>query len=383
MNLREIVYGIKRERCFTDATTIGGIIFPLIKINHYDVYVYGGGADISSVILYFWNFGIEVKGIIDSDLQKDGKLILDKVSIIHPCNIMKKFNSEKTIAIINTIYFTGLEQNEIVNILFELGITKFYALNDDEKEIMKVHSTPWRDSGRIDYYREHIGELEDTYNSLYDMESRDIMLEYIRVYMQFGTYSLRQCDSMVKYFWGGKTDEKYEEIYEHLENEVWINCGSCNGDNIFWYFANGFMAKRIFAYEADSKTYEVLCKNLEYLPDKYKNRVTTVNSFIDSETDFKEVIGEEKITLINADIEGGELDLLKSMSDIIRKDRPVLALCAYHKASDLTELPHYIRTIVEDYDLVLRKYESGIWSIGRTSELVLYAIPRERNKVIK
>lgn len=40
--LKDIIYSTKRERIFTDGTTIGGIICPLIKINQWDVYIYGG-----------------------------------------------------------------------------------------------------------------------------------------------------------------------------------------------------------------------------------------------------------------------------------------------------------------------------------------------------
>ena len=82
--------------------------------------------------------------------------------------------------------------------------------------------------------------------------------------------------------------------------------------------------------------------------------------------------------MINADIEGGELALLKSMKGLISSARPVLAICAYHKAEDLVTLPRYIRESVNNYCFVLRKYESNVENVRRTAELVLYAIPEER-----
>ncbi len=42
-NLRDIIFSTKRERIFTDGMTIGGIICPLIKMQQWDVYIYGGG----------------------------------------------------------------------------------------------------------------------------------------------------------------------------------------------------------------------------------------------------------------------------------------------------------------------------------------------------
>lgn len=373
--LNDIVFNTKRGRAFTDGTTIGGIICPLIKMRKWDVYIYGGGTDISSVVLFFWNLGIDIKGIIDLDPNKDGKRVLEKVPIISPSKISKKFNSEKTFVIINTIYFRGIEQYEIICLLKRLGIEKFYELNEWEKIEIKAKPHPWADIERIDYYRENIRGLEATFDLLYDVHSKEIMLEFIRVYMQLGTYSLEQCNSDKKYFYGQNPDGEKEEIYKHLEDEVWINCGSNNGDNVFWYFVNGLNAKAVYAYEADIKEYTRLVKNLEYLPLNYKEKVFPINEFISEKTNWED---KEAITLVNADIEGGELDLLKGLKKIIIKSRPVLAICVYHKASDLVEIPDYIRSITNDYFYVLRKYESNVENVRRTAELVLYAIPKER-----
>lgn len=374
--LRDIIYGEKRERIFTESTTIGGIICPLMKITGWDVYIYGAGIDVSCIVSYFLNLGIDIKGVLDADPEKDGKLILDKVPVIFPKKISEKFDSEKTFVIINTAYFRGIEQYEIVCLLRELGITKFYELAEFEKSELKAKPHPKVDIGRIDYYRENVAELEEIYNKLYDIRSKEIMLEYIRAYMEFGTYRLEQCSSEKKYFYGQEQDGAREELYTHLNEEVWINCGSNNGDTIFWFFANGLEAKAVYAYEADEKIFERLVKNIEYLPSHNRANVHLMNEFINDQTDWKKI--EDKITLINADVEGGEFDLLKSLRNVITACRPVLAICVYHKPSDLVEIPAYIQSIVDDYYLVLRKYESNVDNVRRTSELVLYAIPKER-----
>ena len=44
---------------------------------------------------------------------------------------------------------------------------------------------------------------------------------------------------------------------------------------------------------------------------------------------------DERITLINADIEGSEMDMLKELEKIIKRDRPVLAISVYHKKEDV------------------------------------------------
>lgn len=376
-SLKNIIYGKKRKRLITDGLTIGGIICPLIKLNKWDVLVYGGGSDIHAIVLYFLNLGIHVKAILDCDPEKDGKMIFDEVPVINPYNIKKAFDPEKTIIIVNTWYFRGIEQYEIIKLFSELNLKKFYNLSDFELKELKADTHLWTDVGRIEYYYNHFEALQVTYDLLYDAKSKEIMLEFIRTYMECDTYKLEQCSSDIKYFYGQSTDMQREELYTHLDNEVWINAGASIGDNIFWYFANGLNAEAVYAYEADANAYTRLVKNLQYLPEKCKSKVFPVNEFIDKTTKWVTLKGR-KVTLINADIEGGELNLLKSMKDIIMSCRPVLALCAYHKASDLIVLPEYIKSIVENYCFVLRKYESFSENIRRTGELVLYAIPKER-----
>lgn len=378
MKLREIIFGNRRERVYTDETNFGGIICPLIKMNGWEVYIYGGGQHIEAVVLYLWNLGIEVNGILDCDSGKEGKTVLDKVPILNPNKI--KYDFKHAIVLINIMSFEGIEQYEILNLFSELGISRFYELNEAEKKEIKAMPHVWADVGRIEYYRKHCDELEEFYEWLYDNKSKEIMLEYIRTYMQYGTFGLKQGSSDVKYFYGLNEDGTKEELYTHLEDEVWVNCGSNKGDNIFWFFANGLNAKKIYAYEAERKIYTRLVKNLEYLPEGYRKKVCAINEFIDDKTDWSK-LETPHVTLINADIEGGEMGLLMSMKDIISVSRPVLAICAYHKAEDLVELPTYIKKIVGEYCFVLRKYESNVANVRRTAELVLYAIPKERIKV--
>jgi hypothetical protein len=56
----------------------------------------------------------------------------------------------------------------------------------------------------------------------------------------------------------------------------------------------------------------------------------------------------------------------------IRKARPILAVCAYHKCEHLWEIPLLIHDILPDYEISLRRYAEECW------ETVYYAIPPER-----
>ena len=285
--------------------------------------------------------------------------------------MLKIYNKFQTVAIkIKTFGF-----------IRAIGSKNYYVITNREKIQIYAYSHTWTDAGRIKYYLTHYNDILKVYHLLSDDISRKTMIEYIRAYMQSGIYHLAQCDGKVKYFCGhglkGSKD-RYESLYTKKKDDVWLNCGSNIGDSIFLYFANGFDADMIFAFEGDKKTYQKLCSNLALLPIDLRNKVVAINEFICGTTNFVEILKDKKVSFVNADIEGCELDLLKSLKDIIRKDRPVLAICAYHKASDLVDFTDYLNTITTDYEIVLRKYFADLNDKGQTAEIVWYAIPKEK-----
>ncbi len=380
--LREIVFGEEREKRYVEGTVLGGIICPIIKINGYEVYIYGCSGGILPFVLWLKNNGVEVKAVFDKNKEKAGQYILNGIPVIH-CDDMHNIirNPENSFIIINVVPFMGITQMEITNLLYKNNIIRYYSVTDIERE----HIYAGIDRRCVSYFRNHIDDLEALMSLLGDRTSKNILTEYIRMYVQGGTYSLRNCKGSVKYFYGEDIiyNKKFEELYLHLENEVWINCGTSIGDNIFLYFANGLKAEKIYAFEGDKNIFGRFCENLKYLPEEYRKKVIPLNTFIDENTEFSKIIGDDKITFINADIEGNELELLKNIPEIIIKDRPVLAICVYHKIEDLIEIPNFISSLVDGYNYILRKYDAYTSQASNADELVLYAIPDERNINIK
>ena len=79
-------------------------------------------------------------------------------------------------------------------------------------------------------------------------------------------------------------------------------------------------------------------------------------------------------SFIKLDIEGYELPALRGALETIRKNKPVLAVSAYHKQDDLWELPLNIHTMQPEYEFRLAPHVADGW------DLVLYAASRERFK---
>ena len=62
------------------------------------------------------------------------------------------------------------------------------------------------------------------------------------------------------------------------------------------------------------------------------------------------------------------MQALHGAVEMIKRGRPKLAICMYHKREDLITIPQFIKSIVPEYKLYLRAH------FAYASELVLYAI---------
>ena len=76
-------------------------------------------------------------------------------------------------------------------------------------------------------------------------------------------------------------------------------------------------------------------------------------------------------TFIKLDVEGAELEALKGAAGTIKRNRPKLAVCLYHRPGDLFEIPLFLKSLVPEYRFYLRQHQPV------SCELVLYALARD------
>lgn len=163
-----------------------------------------------------------------------------------------------------------------------------------------------------------------------------------------------------------------------MEDECYLNVGGYVGDNVFSFIEiRNEIFEKIIVIESESCIYERLLSNLEILPKHLREKVEARNIFMSEEVGEKEY-KDERITLISMDIEGAELSVVRGLKKCIQNNRPVLAICAYHKPEDIVQLPKIVNNIVKDYKIYFRKYAPSYNSHLRSGELVMYAVPVER-----
>ena len=76
----------------------------------------------------------------------------------------------------------------------------------------------------------------------------------------------------------------------------------------------------------------------------------------------------QKIDFIILDIECSEIPTNMGAQDTIKKFKPKIAICVYHRKEDLWEIPILLKSFVPEYRLFLNHYTL------HSGETVLFAI---------
>ena len=255
-------------------------------------------------------------------------------------------------------------QSKMISKFSELGIFDYLCPYDYEK-------MPKHDIQYLEYFNKNEEKILTMMNMLADDESKKTYIEYIRTKVYCDFYRLTQHPTWNKYF--------DDTIYIHNNDETFVNCGASNGDTIFYYLEKFDKFKKIIAFENDKIRVEQFKENMQYLAKDIRERIILYQTLVDNNKNKLDIIcNDDKISLINMDIEGMELDVLKGAKNIIVNNKPVIAACAYHLPSDLYELPTYLKNLCDEYEIFYRKYASTVRNRFCNAELVLYAVPQKR-----
>jgi FkbM family methyltransferase len=104
----------------------------------------------------------------------------------------------------------------------------------------------------------------------------------------------------------------------------------------------------------------------DYLDEKHLVvRGVTIDSFVEER-------GIDTVGFIKLDIEGAEMEALKGAMKTIKRDKPYLAICIYHKKEHLIEVPEILKNLNRDYTFKIGFYSPTF------IDTVLYAIPAAR-----
>lgn len=182
-----------------------------------------------------------------------------------------------------------------------------------------------------------------------------------------------------------------KDAWKETNEKVVVDGGAYIGEIAGNMEELGLPYNKIYCFEVEDSNFKILKKNA-------KDRIVCVNKgmwntngyvyiepngtatkIVDYQTEYKmnvitidEYFKDIPVGLIKMDIEGAETNALLGGMNVIKRDRPILAISIYHSVNDFFNLPLFLNENLENYIFYLR-HHSMIFS-----ETVLYCIPKER-----
>ncbi len=182
-----------------------------------------------------------------------------------------------------------------------------------------------------------------------------------------------------------------EGIIKLSENEVFVDGGAYTGDTLLAFIRKAeYKYSKCYAFEPEPENAARLCalagrqgfRDVNIVVKGLWSKAAALR-FAAAEGETGSAVSETGGALIEADaidnlapdatfikldVEGAELEALKGAVETIRRNRPKLAVCLYHKPGDLFEIPLFIKSLAPEYRFYLRQHQPV------SCELVLYAV---------
>jgi FkbM family methyltransferase len=234
----------------------------------------------------------------------------------------------------------------------------------------------------------HSSDIENFRSSLTDDESLNLLSAILK-YRENGLVS----DLPIPY----PISKQYlaDDLRTPPINLNIIDLGACQGENLEYFIEAGRVFEDGYLLEPDAHNFAILKSKLSKLNLnglsclqlgawekstilKFDSSGSTSASFSDTGIVEVEVVALDdfipenfRTNFIKMDIEGAELNALKGMVQVIKRDNPHLAISIYHKPQDLWEIGNFLSlTFPNVYNYYLRMYGH------QTFDTILYAIPR-------
>ena len=262
----------------------------------------------------------------------------------------------------------------------EFIILMTFAVHDEKtlafvKELSKKHrfyspTVPIAGKGlfNLQYIKENEERFEKAFSLLADEKSKRTFVDVLNFKISGKTEYLFDCES--------EKSEVYENILKLSKNETIADLGAYDGDTIREFLSfteNGY--KHIFAFEPDEKNFKKLTAKTEGLKNlslfnlgawdkketllfekKAGRNSRKSDSGVPVNFDSVDNVVKEPLGFIKMDIEGAELKALDGAMETIKKYKPKLYVCAYHRNEDFFALPEKILSIRPDYKIFLRHH---------------------------
>ncbi len=272
-----------------------------------------------------------------------------------------------------------------------VGQTRAIENQLDAMGVPRLNFTDWTLEllGEMPRSREWFAEnrILDVYDMLEDDLSRSVYASVLcrRIAPQYVETSLYDLFTDDEYFAHG--------FFTLGSEDVFLDCGAYNGDTVKRFLeAAHHRFRAVHAFEIAPGNYAALLDAVSALPEEERCKIRCHNAGVwDDDKGFvygKEELGPEgsfsilktdhqaraqtvrldtlaeaegltEQTLIKMAIEGAELRALKGAENFLRRCKPKLAVCLYHRLEDFWAIPTYLKSVRPDYRFGVRHHSDG------------------------
>ncbi len=231
-------------------------------------------------------------------------------------------------------------------------------------------------------FRNNREKYDEIYNLLADEKSKKVFEKVINFKISFDY-------NFMNGFTNNHSEQYFDkELIPEIKDIVFLDGGGYVGDTIPQIIDNFKDFKKIYLVEPNKLHINIAkrdffhIKNIEFIncglgnkTIKSENKENIDNNcnhnYQAQDIDKIDNLIDEKVDFIKLDIEGAEQDAIDGAKETIKKYKPILAICVYHKAEDWYKIPQKVLEIESEYKIYLRHYMEGIF------ETVMYFIPQK------
>lgn len=321
----------------------------------------------------------------DNNELKHGKTYFeDRLEIVNPEKLFERFGKNVLIIVASSAF--DIIQKQLIS----------YGFNEDQVVLFNFAFMDLDYTDRS-FIWDHMDDFERAYARMSDEKSR-------RIFVNILNYKITKQGKYLLELQKDVDDENYQyfdrDLYSKDIGECFLDIGAYTGDTLKVFldvYEKGF--RKYYGFEADDVVFEKLKKVAEKSSVNEKIQLynfaawdeETILYFEEnagsskmeeenngSKTGVKamrveDVLKENPVSIVKMDIEGAEYKAMCGLKSIIERDKPILAICVYHKRDDYYKLTDLIEEILpNEYKFFFRQYRYT------PTETVCYAIPKAR-----
>ena len=360
----------------------------LKEVGNRPVYLYGAGYTAKVCLGALESEGVTIEALIDDDIMKQGTTVLSYPVLSYE-EFANKCEAEEGVNVI----LTSIYGKQIYNRLTDFPNVTVWEMYEWYTELLnqqEIVTEKYCEGEKLALYKQNTDALKAY---LADAESGKVL---DGIYRYFETRDIRHLVDICT------TEESYfiHEVKEYFGNREisLIDAGAYEGELLRAIHASGIKVKNWYCFELEKSNFKRLKDNVEKmeLPDGFncicenlglweeRKAFPVVAQGTGSKVQEGNMEGGEicqvetidhyfqdiHVDMIKMDIEGAEMKALFGGINIIRRDKPLLAISIYHYVEDYYRIMQFLlKNAGGRYKYYIRQH-ALIYG-----ETVLYAIP--------